>query len=84
MAWVERRDGTIVGVYNNRQPGYAEEELADDHIEVVAYRAPKPAPSDKTAALAQRRLDDARKALGEGTTAERLRAIETFLALKET
>ena len=35
-------DGTIQGVYANRQNGYAEEELADDHPEVVEFLAPKP------------------------------------------
>jgi len=34
-------DGTIQGVYANQQEGYAEEELADDHPEVVAFLAPK-------------------------------------------
>lgn len=34
-------DRTIQGVYANRQEGYAEEELANDHPEVVAFLAPK-------------------------------------------
>jgi hypothetical protein len=32
---------TIQGVYANKQDGYAEEELADDHPDVVAFLAPK-------------------------------------------
>jgi F420-dependent methylenetetrahydromethanopterin dehydrogenase len=42
--FVERRAGVVMGVYAMRQPGYAEEELADDHPDIVAYVAPKPAP----------------------------------------
>ena len=39
MSFVERNpDGTIKGVYANRQPGYADEELADDHPAVVTFR----------------------------------------------
>ena len=36
------QEGTVQGVYANKQDGYAEEELADDHPEVVAFLAPKP------------------------------------------
>ena len=42
MAWVQRKAGGIVGVYRNRQDGYAEEELADDHSEVLAFLPPPP------------------------------------------
>lgn len=35
--FVERRNGKIVGVYQNAQPGYAEEEIADDALEVIAF-----------------------------------------------
>ena len=46
MPFVERDQlGAIKGVYAVRQPGYAEEELPDDHPDVVAFRAPKPAPT---------------------------------------
>ncbi len=30
--------GNIKGVYAQRQPGYAEEEVAADHADVVTYR----------------------------------------------
>lgn len=41
--FIERdNDGNIKGVYANFQPGYAEEELADDHPEVVAFLNPEP------------------------------------------
>lgn len=44
MVFVERKDGKVVGVFANPQPEYAEEELADDDPEVVAFRNP-PQPS---------------------------------------
>ena len=40
MPYVQRRSGKIIGVYANAQPGYAEEHLADDHADVVAFRNP--------------------------------------------
>ena len=40
MVYVQRdAAGAIIGIYANPQPGYAEEALADDAPEVVAYRA---------------------------------------------
>ncbi len=55
MAYVERRGGVIVGVYASPQPGIAEEVVADDAPEVVAFRnAPTIAANaerDKHAAL---------------------------------
>jgi hypothetical protein len=42
MPYIERREGVIFGVYANLQPGYAEEFLADDDAEVVAYLNPPP------------------------------------------
>lgn len=39
--FIERdRDGKIKGVYKQSQKGYAEEELPDDHPEVLAYLNP--------------------------------------------
>ena len=35
-------DGKIIGVYGPKQPGIAEEELSDDHPEVVAFLNPAP------------------------------------------
>ena len=40
MPYVERRNGAVAGLYANPQPGYAEEFLADDHPEVVAFTRP--------------------------------------------
>ena len=41
--FIERDEqGKIKGVYRAKQDGYAEEELADDHPEVVAYLNPAP------------------------------------------
>lgn len=40
MYYVERRDGAIVGAYRNPQPGAAEEEIADDAPELVAFLTP--------------------------------------------
>lgn len=42
MPYVERRGGQICGCYANKQPGYAEELLTDDHPEVLAFLVPKP------------------------------------------
>ncbi len=47
MPFVQRdQNGTVTGVYANRQPGYAEEELAANHSEITVYRAPKIAAVD--------------------------------------
>lgn len=51
MPYVERNNGAVVGLYANKQPGYAEEWLADDAAEVVAFRSPPPAQSDYSAAI---------------------------------
>ena len=44
MAFIERNAGVIVGVYANRQPGRADEELADNAPEVTAFRSRVAAP----------------------------------------
>lgn len=42
MVWVSRdATGTLNGVFANRQPGGANEELPDDNTEVVAFTTPK-------------------------------------------
>lgn len=48
MPFVQRVAGVVTGVYANRQPGYAEEFLDDDHPDVAAYRNPPPAPVAQT------------------------------------
>lgn len=46
MPYVERDgSGNVVGVYQNRQPGYAEESLPADHADIAAFKnraSPKP------------------------------------------
>jgi hypothetical protein len=42
MVYVQRKDGKVIGVYANAQPGYAEEFLEEDHADVVAFRNPSP------------------------------------------
>jgi hypothetical protein len=42
MPYVQRENGAIVGVYANRQEGYAVEELQDVASEVVAFLNPPP------------------------------------------
>jgi hypothetical protein len=38
MMYVQRDEsGTLVGVFANPQPGYAEEPLPDDHAEVATF-----------------------------------------------
>lgn len=46
VVFVERNAGAVVGVYANLQPGFAEEELAADHADVVAFlHQPEPVPA---------------------------------------
>ena len=40
--FVQRENGEVVGVYELSQPGYAEEEIAADHADVVAFLTPVP------------------------------------------
>ena len=42
--FIERKNGAITGLYKQPQPGYAEEELPDDHPEVLAYLNPPVTP----------------------------------------
>lgn len=46
MPYVERVNGTIVGIYANHQTGLAEEFLADNNSEVVAFLNPPPSNAD--------------------------------------
>jgi hypothetical protein len=55
MPYVERRDGKVIGLYANAQPGYAEEFLEEDHADVVAFHNPPP-PIPQTVSMAQARL----------------------------
>lgn len=57
MRWVERDgDGAIVGTYANRQTGIAEEAMADDDAEILAYENPAPPLAERTAAECTRRI----------------------------
>lgn len=51
MPYVQRDNGPIVGLYACEQPGYAEEFLADDHPEVLAFLNPPPTAADYSRAL---------------------------------
>jgi hypothetical protein len=55
MPYIERKDGKVIGIYANAQPGYAEELLADDHPDIVAFNNPPP-PVPQTVSMAQARL----------------------------
>jgi len=46
MPYVQRDNGAVIGIYAQPQPGYAEESLADDHPEVVAFLSPPPVAAD--------------------------------------
>lgn len=47
MPFVQRNfKGEIAGVYAVKQPGHAEEELAEDDADVAAFRAAHPVPPD--------------------------------------
>jgi hypothetical protein len=54
--YIQRNESNvIVGVYANPQPGFAEEELPDNHADVVAFLNP-PAPKPKVVTMRQARL----------------------------
>jgi len=46
--FVERRNGAVCGVYANLQPGFAEEELPEDHADVVEFRVRVNTPDPQT------------------------------------
>ncbi len=67
MPWVERDQGVVTGIFNRRQDGYAEEFLASNHADVVAYLNP-PQPDVTTTPMI---LEDlARLAHSQFTTAQ--------------
>lgn len=66
MPFVERNGGVVVGLYRRLQPGKAEEFLAIDDPEIVAYLNPAP-PTD------QERIDTAFSANSE--TLKLIRAV---------
>jgi hypothetical protein len=60
MPYVERRDGKVTGLYANKQSGYAEEFLEEDHADVVAFHNPPPqVPQSVSMAQARQALMDA-------------------------
>ena len=55
MVYVERdAQGKVKGVYGPKQPGYAEEELADDHPDILAFRTALTAPRTNGRTVAQK------------------------------
>ncbi|MBW9072405.1 hypothetical protein [Agrobacterium deltaense] len=42
MPYIERKDGEIIGAYAMLQSGYAEEFVADDNAELLAFLSPLP------------------------------------------
>lgn len=46
--FVQRINGVVKGVYANRQEGYAEEELPDDHSDVAEFRVRVNTPDPQT------------------------------------
>ena len=72
MPYVQRRDGVVCGCYAQRQPGLAEELLAEDHPDVLVYLNPPPDPRlvlDQEERL-QAKLDAAVMALVNVTPAQ--------------
>jgi hypothetical protein len=64
MPYIQRdKQGKIIGLYANRQEGYAEELLANDHPEVVAFRDPPPMEADYARAI-QSHLDSVARERG--------------------
>ncbi len=48
MVYVSRdTQDKISGVFSRKQPGTAEEQLSEDHPDVIAYRAGTPPPTDE-------------------------------------
>jgi len=43
MPFIQREAGVIVGAYSQKQPGFAEEFVRDNHPDLVTFRTP-PAP----------------------------------------
>jgi len=67
--YVQRdRDGTLIGHFANLQPGYAEEEVPDDHPDILAWQAARAA---------------FRAADHKSSSNERLRAVEARLSVLE-
>jgi hypothetical protein len=58
-----RRDlrGTISGIYAKRQPGYAEEFLADDHPDIIEFREAHPVPEEMLKPLSEKAMQRSRQ-----------------------
>lgn len=80
MPFVERELGVVVGVYARSQPGRAEEFLADDHPEVLAFQI-KLAPSDADAAEQALRASKVLLALGRVATGNDTLTEDALVAL---
>lgn len=57
MVYVQRDNGVIVGCFAKRQPGIAEEFVADNSPEVLAFRNPPPPTADEIEAQVQAALN---------------------------
>lgn len=59
MVFVQRQNGVIVGVFNLKQENIAEERVADDSVELLAfYNPPKQVLTDKAKFLAATGLSE--------------------------
>lgn len=76
MPYVERDgNGDITGVFNVKQPSIAEELLADNDPEIVAFRTPPPPPPKSAATLTAEEL--ATQMIKDGTmTQAKIEAIK--------
>lgn len=65
--WVQRdKSGKVTGHFANPQPGYAEEELPDDHPHIKAYYAER-----------QRQEDEGRRVSSIPALLDRINDLET-------
>lgn len=74
MVFVVRSNGKIVGEYGGFNAGIAEEELPEDHPEVVAFRNPPPPPP---VSISRRQFYAGLERIGKITKADALAAMKT-------
>ena len=66
IRFVQRnKDGKLVGHYANLQPGYAEEEVAGEHPDIVAWNAAREAAQEARRLAAAKRETDIDAVLAE-------------------
>ncbi len=54
MPFVQKIDGKVIGVFKVAQPGYAEEELPEDHPDVQTFLNPQNTPQFKILDIEQK------------------------------